>query len=417
MRMVGTPVGIISRRQWLAATGAAICSGASAASGSVLYEGLAIAPRKRVQEAILTKLDDRRTWLLFGSNQLLAGKISTDGGRNWSPEKPLVDTAGALIPTGRDSVHLSLLHLRSGRLGIVYGGPYSRPGRDGTLHFRSSNDGGATWSASTVIDPVFSLCRTSGARVLSNGRIVVPAFNWYSPAAGENSEEAANSICISWVFYSDDEGVAWHRSLSELFVSLDAGRQGCYSFEEPSLEERADGSLLMFGRTELGQFYQSVSLDKGARWSAPRPVSLAASYTPPMLVRVPGSPDLLLVWNQASAEEITAGLSRHRLSTAISEDGGATWDHFRNLESMDDRVRIEPPTRPRVLRSKGGYQQPADRTRYPQSPACLRICYPTVVFRGEEVAIAYDYGLGVGEFASSHATRLKIVTKGWLYGA
>src|SRR5207244_13509152 len=85
-------------------------------------------------------------------------------------------------------------------------------GRDGTLHFRLSADGGVTWSQAVVIDPIFSLCRTSGARVLSNGRIVVPTFNWYSPAAGGDSEESANSICISWVFYSDDEGQSCQRS-------------------------------------------------------------------------------------------------------------------------------------------------------------------------------------------------------------
>ena len=405
----------ISRRRWLALAGCGVRL--RAASGSVLFEGLAIPPRKHVQEAILNKLDDGRYWLIFGENKSLAGKFSQDGGRTWGAVQPLLDKSGAAIVTGRDNVHLSLLHLKSGRLGIVYGGPYSRPGRDGTLHFRSSIDGGTTWSAATVIDPIFSLCRTSGARVLSNGRIVVPTFNWYSPAAGGDSEEASNSICVTWVFFSDDEGSTWQRSLSELFVSLDGGRQGCYSFEEPSLEERADGSLLMFGRTELGQFYQSVSRDQGVRWSAPRPVPLAASYTPPMLVRVPASSDLLLVWNQASAEEIKAGLSRHRLSTAISQDGGASWGHFRNLESMDERVHLEPPRQPEVLRSTGGYRQPEDRGRYPRSPGCLRICYPTVVFNGEEVAIAYDYGYGVGEFAASHATRIKVVTKSWLYNA
>jgi hypothetical protein len=40
-----------------------------------------------------------------------------------------------------------------------------------------------------------------------------------------------------------------------------------------------------------------------------------------------------------------------------------------------------------------------------------------VVFNGDEVAIAYDYGNGVGEFANRHATRIKVVNKGWLYGA
>jgi hypothetical protein len=407
---------MISRRQWLAGAAGSALS-ARAASGAILFEGYPIPARKDVQEAILTRLEDGRYWLLFGENKRLVGKFSSDRGRTWGPVKPVFEKGGAPILTGRDNVHLSMLHLKSGKLGIVYGGPYSRPGRDGTLHFRSSTDGGATWSPAVMIDPIFSLCRTSGARVLSTGRIVVPTFNWYSPSAGEDSEISANSICISWVFYSDDEGKSWQRSLSELFVSLEAATHGCYSFEEPSLEELQDGSLLMFGRTELGQFYKSVSRDQGVRWSAPQPVALAASYTPPMLVRMPNSADLLLVWNQASPEEIVAGLSRHRLSTAISADGGATWDHFRNLESMDDRVRLDPPQRPEVLRPRNGYRQPDDRGRYPRSPGCVRICYPTVAFSGDEVAISYDYGFGVGEFANRHATRLKIVNLAWLYGA
>jgi len=404
---------VISRREWLA--GAAVGT-LHAAPASPLFEGYAITPRKGVQEVTLSRLKDGRYWMLFGEDKRLVGKFSTDRGRTWGPTKPVLEKGGQSIPTGRNNVHLSVLQLKSGKLGIVYGGPYSRPGRDGTLHFRSSTDGGATWSPPVVIDPIFSLCRTAGARVLSSGRIVVPTFNWYSAASGGESEEAANSICVSWVFYSDDDGQTWKRSLSELFVALDQGRLGCYSLEEPSLEERADGTLLMYGRSELGRFYQSISRDQGVTWSAPRPAPVAASYAPPMLVRIPKTGDLLLVWNQASAEEIVAGLSRHRLSTAISKNGGAAWAHFRNLESMDDRTYIDPPAKPEVLRSAEGYRQPSDRSRYPRSPGCLRICYPTVVFNGDEVAIAYDYGYGVGELAEKHATKIEIVTVDWLYG-
>lgn len=405
---------MISRRQWMAGAAASLTR-ARAASGSVLFEGFPITPRKGVQEVTLGQREDGRYWLLFGEDHKLVGKVSSDGGRSWGPAKPLSEKGGAPIETGRDNAHLSLLHLKSKQLGIVYGGPYSRPGRDGTLHFRSSADGGATWTPPVVIDPIFSLCRTAGARVLSSGRIVVPTFNWYSPSGEGDSEEAANSICVSWVFYSDDEGRSWRRSLSELFVSLDHGRQGCYSFEEPSLVERADGSVLMFGRTEFGCFYRSVSRDQGVRWSAPQPVSIAASYAPPLLVRIPDSKDLLLVWNQASAEEIQAGLSRHRLSTAISSDGGDTWKHFRNLESMDDRAQIAPPARVEVLRSAHGYRQPTDRNRYTHSPSCMRICYPTVAFKGKEVAITYDYGYGTGDFENRHATRIKVLDLAWLY--
>ena len=145
---------MISRRQWLAGTAGSLLK-ARAASGSILFEGYPIPPRKAVQEATLGPLKDGRYWLLFGENKKLVGMFSKDQGRTWGPAQPVVDKGGAPILTGRDNVHLSLLHLQSGRLGMVYGGPYSRPGRDGTLHFRLSADGGVTWSPAVVIDPIF----------------------------------------------------------------------------------------------------------------------------------------------------------------------------------------------------------------------------------------------------------------------
>ena len=102
-----------------------------AASGGVLYEGFAIAPRKGVQEATLGILPDGRYILLFGEQKRLAARFSTDKGRTWGPVHPVNEKGGAPIVTGRDNVHLSLLRLQSGGLGMVYGGPYSRPGVTG----------------------------------------------------------------------------------------------------------------------------------------------------------------------------------------------------------------------------------------------------------------------------------------------
>jgi hypothetical protein len=126
-----------------------------------------------------------------------------------------------------------------------------------------------------------------------------------------------------------------------------------------------------------------------------------------------------LIWNQISTEEILSGLSRHRLSTAISKDEGTSWSHFRNLESLDDRTHIEPPPPPpQVYRMKNGaLLQPTDLKHYPHAPGCLWACYPTAVFWKNEVAIAYDYGYGVGEIAPPNsATKVKIVSLDWLYG-
>jgi BNR repeat protein len=386
---------------------------------AILFEGFPMPPKRGVYEAILAQLTPDRYCLFFGEKRQLVAKVSSDYGRTWSATTALRAEDGSPITLARDTCHLSLFHLRSGALGIIHGGPASRPGRDGTLLYRSSHDRGKTWSAPVMIDPLFSVCDPAHGVVLSTGRIIVPVFAWLSAFAGGESESEENGLTFSWVFYSDDEGKTWKRSLSELVVSIDQGRSGSYAFEEPSIEELKDGRLLMFGRTELGRFYRSVSKDGGASWSVPEPVALACAYCAPLLIRIPATGDLLLVWNQASGEEILAGLSRHRLSTAISRDDGTTWTHFNNLESLDDRTRLaSPPAEPHVYRMVDyEYRQPVDRVRYRFAPGCLRICYPSVVFHEKEVAIAYDYGHGVGELAERNSTtKIKVVSLDWLYG-
>ena len=386
----------------------------------VLFEGYLFPARpKGLYETTLAAQSDGEYWLLWGDHERhLCRKTSPDGGRTWGEAEPLRDQDGAFIPLARGTAHLSLLELKSGGLGIVYGGPYVRPGRDGTVLFRTSRDGGRSWSNPVAVDPLFSVTQKGTARVLQSGRILAPAFSWVSAQPGPSSEEEVHHLSYGWIFYSDDEGQTWKRSLSELYVAVDRGRLGSYSIEEPCLEVLRDGSLLLFGRTELGCFYQSKSTDDGVSWSEPKPVPLAAAYTPPYLIRIPATGDLLLIWDQASSEEIVAGLARHRLSTAISSDDGATWRHLRNLESLDDRTEIRPPQGPPTVyrMTHFDFRQPVDLTRYPHAPGCSRVCYPDAAFRGNEVAIAYDYGYGgPGELKDGSTTKIKVVSVDWLY--
>ena len=286
----------------------------------LLHDAMVIAPQRGVQEVTTVNAPGGRYWMFLGEKGRLLRKDSGDGGRNWSKSVPQKTADGDSILLARDTPHLTLLKLKSGRLAIVYGGPVTRPGRDGTTLFRTSTDGGKTWSKATPVDPLFAVCRTQAARVLSTGRIVVPVMKWISPFTGGDSEGANKNLTFSWVYYSDDEGKTWKRSLSELFVSLDEGRRGVTHFEETVLEELPDGRLFMLGRTELGQFYKTYSSDKGVSWKHPVPTGLASSYAPGTLIRIPGTTDLMLVWNQVSEAEILTGLHRHRLSTAVSTD-------------------------------------------------------------------------------------------------
>jgi hypothetical protein len=385
----------------------------------VLFEGYVVEPQKSVQEAVVAQPEDGVYWLLYGINRRMVRKSSKDQGRTWSEAAPLATSDGGGIALNRDTAHHSLLRLHSGRLGLIYGGPAARPGRDGTVLYRASDDGGKTWSAPVVVEPLFALCRSGSARVLRSGRIVAPTLKWISPAAGPESESEELQFVYSWINYSDDEGRTWRRSLSEAYITLDGGARGFYSFDEPVLEQRADGSLLMIARTQLGRPYRSISNDGGISWSNPEPMDLGSSPSPHTLARIPSTGDLLLVWNQASTEECLNGLMRHRLSTAVSRDGGRTWSCFRNLESLDGRTHVEPPPpQPKVyLMQNWRYIQPSDHRRYPHAPGCLRVTYPTVTFWQNEVAIAHDYGMGgPGMLEKGSATKIKIVSLDWIYG-
>ena len=191
--------------------------------------------------------------------------------------------------------------------------------------------------------------------------------------------------------------------------------RAAYDLEEPTVVELADGRLLMDLRSQLGRRYRSFSDDGGISWSRPEPTSLASSYTPSIIRRMPDG-KLLMIWNQILRGEILKGLHRHRLSCAVSEDEGGTWSHFKNLESLDDTTEVAPPPLDRIevieQWEEYGYHQPGNTERYHRAPGALRICYPDVVFVQDEAVIVYDYGAGVvGE--NVHGIKLRAIPARW----
>lgn len=384
-------------------------------SASEFYETMLLPISGGVNEASLLVLADQKVAVFSGavaSDQTkIQMRVSSDRGRNWSESEPIRTVAGEDIPGYR----VSPIRLKSGAIGILYTGPRVRPGRDGTLLFRKSNDEGRHWSEPVAVDPYFAVLNNDNARVLRNGRIIAPVFIWVSPLAGAESEMEDFNLCYSWVYFSDDEGRSWQRSLSELVVAKDKGRGGVYHFEEPVVEELKDGRLLMYGRTELSRQYVSISEDGGECWSNPQPGPLATAYTRSQIRRIPKTEDLLIIWNQASREEVLSGLSRHRLSCAISKDDGVSWGHYQNLESLDDVSHIEPPPAEPIEVTRmeiDGYRQPTDLKRYHRAPGSIRICYASVAFIEDEVLVTYDYS---NKEASAHGTKLRILPVDWFY--
>jgi len=374
----------------------------------------------KVDVADVIQLRDGRLFMAFSPGS--QGAYSTDGGRTWDEPFAMKDEAGNSV-TGRALG--SLMELKSGALGFYTMGGYK-------FQFHVSHDGGRTWSVPIDMLPegehAYGAAPDRGI-VTQSGRIVVPVA-WYmtgprSPnpkyPLGPDVEE---TLCYSFALYSDDEGQTWQKSYNVIFTVLEGkypgeemmparGKGGFYNFEEPTVVELSNGDLMMFGRSILGRTFKSISvtdpmpwpshhgtatfdtskLGVGAIWRQPVPTPLASARAPSELKYIPALKAILCIWNQVSVNEILAGISRHRLSTALSFDDGVTWQHFKNLESLDDVSYVEPPPIPLLHGVYGHhYNQPEDRVRYHRAPGSVRTCYPQCRVLKDTVIIQYNYG-------------------------
>jgi hypothetical protein len=229
--------------------------------------------------------------------------------------------------------------------------------------------------------------------------------------------------------YSDDDGRTWKLNRDGgLYILLDWSGV-ISSVYEPSVTEVAPGRLLMMLRNGLGRLFQTWSDDNGETWTRPEPTSLAASTAPAQIRRLPTG-HLLVVWNQESEEEIRRGLSRTRLSAAISRNGGSVWEFFQNVESQHEALRVPaPPIRP--VRPAQIYAAPGQPVPEPAEDAAFdsaslgRWSYPSVLVLKDRVFIAHtfntweaDSGKAVMERGGPQGSnqKLKILPLKWFYG-
>ena len=125
------------------------------------------------------------------------------------------------------------------------------------LYLTSSTDGGANWSAPTLINVKHAseqTCLVGPGKgiVTSSGRIIYPVY------------EYTNGTQHTSVIYSDDQGKTWKRS-----ANMDRGTS------EATITE-ADGKLYMFTRGARGYY---VSTDNGATWGTQQKVTDISYYT------------------------------------------------------------------------------------------------------------------------------------------
>ena len=340
---------------------------------------------------------------------------SEDSGRTWSEPVQACRKGGSPLEGKFQSVKL----LSSGKLGGICR-RYDEALRERFPHrswpdmfFVTSDDGGLTWSTGIRVGApgdVLQGVRNSLIQ-LGSGRLILPVdwdvadyahpeyrgegeghsfrggYGWFQGRrmlveGHDHTPEFYGTI----VYYSDDLGQSWRSSPNNLWVWPIPPGKNCSDHSpmgEGVIVETDDDRLLMLCRTVTGRHYECLSEDGGVQWSIPYPTDLAASGSPCYVARIPSTSDLVVVWNQVSAEEIQRGLKRSRMSVAISEDKGRTWIKHKTLEvtALPDVEKIDPPP-------IGHYHSLEDVGEIPKDFGCFD--YPNIEFVDDLILFSYN---------------------------
>jgi BNR repeat-like domain len=379
-----------------------------------------------------------------------AGIISADAARTWSNPFPYMQAGKPL-----QGIPHSVLKLQDGRLGMIYArketvksGSYVTPTR--TWMYCYSQDEGKHWSPGVAVDlparyededtfpgqnkGVFVAYPFGDLIQLGSGRLVLPLY-WYmggrhpdlfgiteGPAHGiiggkpkhridGHLYEAAMGGCFT--YYSDDLGKTWHRSTGSVMVWPLPGENDVGGFGatwEPVLVELDRGRVAMFMRTNVGRIFRSISDDGGDHWLLAKATDLASGDVPCCVRRLKTTGDILMIWNQASADEIRRGYSRGRLSTAVSKDQTESWMHFKTVALSDGLAAVERVAAPPIRHVRAN----ADLGVLPDNYSYHH--YPRLQFvQGKAVLFYNSGGMTKSGQWQGWTPVVKVVAEEWLY--
>lgn len=342
---------------------------------------------------------------------------SSNGGWTWGQahELQIPDKAGTLQ---------GVIRMQSGKLGVW------NEGWKSPFYFWTSADDGLTWSKRILIGPEGAPFHGNVMIQTRKGRLIMPVRQGYAEAPeirtggafwllnGQKVQVQTHGhfmeAVMSHCYFSDDEGNTWQKSSGHIMVYKDNGFGGLWMADEPNVVELRDGRIMMFVRTSLGQLYKTYSHDGGRVWQYPQPTGLATCVAPCRLVRMPSDPwtealgcagDLLVIWNQESAQEVRDGFARCRLESAVSRDDGETWEHFRTLAAicLPPAGRIEP-CEPELVRKTDDLKQ--------MPPDYGRVSYPAVWFYQDTALVFY---LKSAKPIDYRVSKLRIIPIKWFY--
>lgn len=289
---------------------------------------------------LLAYCEARKTGSDWGDIDLMVRR-STDGGKTWSPSKPLGER-----PANAQRNPAAVAR-RQGKDGaITMNNPVMIASRDGAVHllycieygrafYSRSTDDGQTFAAPTEITAAFEPLRTEydwkvlatgpGHGIeLSTGRLLVPV--WLSLGTEGNAHKPSRVTTV----YSDDQGKTWKAGA---ILPKDAQ---VVDPSETNAIELSDGRVMLNLRHTGAKHFRAVttSADGGGNWSPfrlddalPEPICFAS------LQRFSGGKgtsdkSLILFSNPHNPTD----RARKNLVVKLSEDDGKTWSRQFTIE-------------------------------------------------------------------------------------
>ena len=255
---------------------------------------------------------------------------SDDAGRTWDRQpRVVVENAGR-----QNVMSVSLLRLQSGGIALFY--LIKNSLHDCRPWMRLSTDEAQTWSApELVVDaPGYFVLNNDRVIQLSTGRLIVPVAFHRARRSDPRDHRSFDGRAIALWYLSDDEGQTWREAND--WWTLPVARRS--TLQEPGVVELAGGNVLTWVRTDLGAQWGCVSTNAGLSWPPPTATSLKSPLSPASIKRLPGSADLLAVFNDHSGAFPFPEGKRTPLVAAISSDSGRTWPVRKLLEDDPNGV-------------------------------------------------------------------------------
>ena len=295
----------------------------------------------RHSEASIIELKDKRLLMAwqrhersgFGSGDQAPSTISLmnsdDNGATWNHFR----VVASMIPGCVNVYSPSLYRCSDGSISLffkrythlVWGEPIRN-----SYYRIDSYDEGETWSEEQLLwENEKHLAINHTARRIASGATLLPieqTETWGGP----------NDRGIVSVLRSEDDLRTWTES-NRISVPM-------RGLSEPCIAQRADGSLNMVLRNQLGSVFYSESFDDGRTWSKPQTTGLRSPESCPCIASVPGTDAQIVVWNNAEYDMdcVSHYGRRTPLTIAISKDGLRTFSDFVDIETDPCRAFTNP---------------------------------------------------------------------------